>query len=120
MKLVVEQSESRALESYLVQRSGQWSLVSSWLLHAELHCASNRHPHEVDSEALAVVLDTVGLIDVKRGDLLTAGNLPGGLRSNDAIHLAVALRVGADEVLTYDIELAAAARTAGVAVTQPT
>jgi predicted nucleic acid-binding protein len=40
--------------------------------------------------------------------------------SNDAMHLAVALRVGAEEIFTYDAELAAAASAAGLAVVQPT
>jgi len=62
------------------------------------------------------VLDTVSLIDLTRGDLLTAGTLPGQLRSNDAIHLVVALRIGADEMLTYDAELAHAAAVAGLPV----
>ena len=43
----------------------------------------------------------------------------GRLRSNVAIHLAVALRVAADEMLTYDTELTRAATDAGVAVAQP-
>lgn len=64
-------------------------------------------------------MDAVSLIDVTRGDLLTAGALPGRLRSNDAIHLAAALRVGADEMITYDGELATAAGLAGLAVAGP-
>src|SRR4051794_13404302 len=47
------------------------------------------------------------LVDLTRGDLLTAGALPGRLRSDDAVHLAVALRVGVDAILTYDSALAA-------------
>ena len=65
------------------------------------------------------MLDTVSLIDLTRGDLLTAGALPGNLRSHDAVHLAVALRIGADEILTYDGQLVAAAAAAGLAVAQP-
>jgi len=54
---------------------------------------------------LGIVLDTLTLVDVTRGDLLTAGALPGRLRSNDAVHLAAALRIGVDHMLTYDAEL---------------
>lgn len=36
------------------------------------------------------------------------------LRSLDALHLAATLRVGCDRLLTFDVELAAAARQAGV------
>ncbi|MCU1655654.1 MAG: domain protein putative toxin of system [Pseudonocardiales bacterium] len=119
MKLLVEESESAALATYLQAAEAERQLVASWLLHTELHCAANRHPDDVELDSVAIVLDTVSLIDLTRGDLLTAGTLPGRLRSNDALHLAVALRVGADEIVTYDTELAGAANAAGVVVVQP-
>jgi hypothetical protein len=119
MKLLVEESESATLVSYLQSTEDERQLVASWLLHTELHCAANRHPADVDLASVGLVLDTVSLIDLTRGDLLTAGTLPGRLRSNDALHLAVALRVGADEIITYDTELATAARAAGIAAVQP-
>jgi len=65
------------------------------------------------------VLDTVSPIYVTRGDLLTAGTLPGHLRSNDAIHLTAALRLSVDEMLTYDAELADACVAAGLPVEHP-
>lgn len=61
------------------------------------------------------MLDAVTLIDVTRGDLLAAGT-HAPLRSNHAIHLATALRIGADEIITYDGELARAAASAGIRV----
>ncbi|MET3806726.1 putative nucleic acid-binding protein [Nakamurella sp. UYEF19] len=119
MKLLVEEAESDALTNYLQSAAGERQLVASWLLHTELHCAANRHPEEVDLESVGIVLDTVSLVDPTRGDLLTAGTLPGRLRSNDAMHLAVALRVGADELITYDAELDTAATAAGIVVVHP-
>lgn len=119
MKLLVEEAESAALATRLATPSADRQLVASWLLHAELHCAASRHPDDIDLDAVGVVLDVVSLVDLSRGDLLTAGTLPGRLRSNDAIHLAVALRLGADEMITYDDELAAAAASAGVTVLRP-
>lgn len=122
MKLLVEEAESVALVGYLQstdEHGDQRVLIASWLLHTELHCAANRHPDDVDLDSVKVVLDAVSLVDLTRGDLLTAGTLPGRLRSNDAAHLATALRIGADEVLTYDSELAKAAAAAGLSVTQP-
>jgi predicted nucleic acid-binding protein len=118
MKLLVEEAESEALVARLESPERDRRLVASWLLHTELHCAANRHPNDIALEALNGMLDIVSLIDLTRGDLLTAGTLP-GLRSNDAMHLAVALRVGAEEMFTYDVELAAAASAAGLAVIQP-
>jgi predicted nucleic acid-binding protein len=119
MKLLVDEAESAALTEYL-QSSADLEVAASWLLHTELYCAANRHPDDVDMAAAALVLDAITLIDVTRGDLLTAGALPGRLRSNDAVHLAVALRVGADEMITYDAELASAAESSGLAVVRPT
>ena len=119
MKLLVEEAESAALTTYLQSTAGERQLVASFLLHTELHRAANRHPGDVDRDSVAIVLDVVSLIDLTRGDLLTAGTLPGRLRSNDAIHLAVALRIGADELVTYDAELVAAANAAGIVAVQP-
>ena len=117
MKLVIEEAESDALVDELAS-DGDRRLVSSWLLHAEMHCAAGRHPRDVDLDAVRAVLDTVSLVDLTRGDLLAAGT-HAPLRSNDAIHLAVALRIGSDEIVTYDAELAARAQSAGLAVRSP-
>lgn len=119
MKLLVEEAESAPLATYLARPAAR-QLVASWLLHTELHCAAHRHPDDIELAAVNVVLDVVSLVDLSRGDLLTAGALPGRLRSNDAVHLAVALRLGAEEMITYDEELAAAAALAGLTVLRPT
>lgn len=122
MKLVIAEPESEALVSYLQAMPADNNglpLVASWLLHTELHCAANRHPQAVNSAGIAQVLDSVALVDLTRGDLQTAGVLPGALRSNEAVHLAVALRLGVDELITYDNELARAAAAAGLAVVGP-
>ena len=116
MKLLVEEAESAALVAELVDSSRR--LVASWLLHTELHCAAGRNPSIIRPEAITAVLDAVALVDVTRGDLLAAGtHTP--LRSNDAIHLATALRIGVDEVITYDAELSRAAASAGLRVVAP-
>ncbi len=120
MKLLVEEPETGRLTAYLQSPvEGGRRLIASWLLHTELHCAAYRHPDAIDAESVGIVLDTVSLIDLTRGDLLTAGTLPGGLRSHDAVYLAVALRAGADEIVCYDTELIAAAESAGLAVIAP-
>lgn len=120
MKLLVEESESEALVRYLQSAGDEGKqVVASWLLHTELHCAANRHPDDVDLASVGIVLDTLTLVDLTRGELLTAGTLPGRLCSNDAMHLAAALRVGVDEMITYDAEAAAAAASAGLAVAEP-
>jgi uncharacterized protein len=117
MKLVVDEPQSEALTAELAGRSDR-QLVSSWLLHTEMHCAAGRHPRDVDLGAVRAVLDSVNLVDLTRGDLLAAGT-HAPLRSNDAIHLAAALRVGADEIVAYDGELAERAASAGLPVLSP-
>lgn len=114
MKLVLDEPQSEALTAELAGRDDR-GLVSSWLLHTEMHCAAGRRPEDVDLRAVGAVLDCVGLIDLTRGDLLAAGT-HAPLRPNDAIHLAVALRVGADKIVTYDGELAERATAAGLPV----
>ena len=115
MKLVVAEPESAALVEGL---SADRYLVASWLLHTEMHCATGLHPNEVDIGDVQNVLNAVNLVDLTRGDMIAAGTLT-PLRSNDAIHLAVAIRLGADEIITYDAELTEAARTAGLSIYAP-
>jgi predicted nucleic acid-binding protein len=116
MKLVVEEPESDALLGELT--SSPRRLAASWLLHTELHCAAGRNPAIIGVDAATAVLDVVDLVDVTRGDLLAAGT-HAPLRSNDAIHLATALRLGVDEMITYDSELARAASRAGIRILAP-
>lgn len=115
MKLVAAEPESDALVEALADGH---RLVASWLLHTELHCAAGRHPQDIDRASVRAVLDTVGLADITRGDMIAAGT-HAPLRANDAIHLAVAIRLGVDHVVTYDAELAAAAGAAGLVVLAP-
>lgn len=116
MKLLIDEAESEALLDELAGSARR--LVASWLLHTELHCAAGRNPARIAVAEVNAVLDTVILLDVTRGDLLAAGT-HAPLRSNDAIHLVTALRVGVDEILTYDAELARAAAAAGIRVVAP-
>jgi len=119
MKLLVEERESNALASYLQSAGQELTLVASWLLSTELHCAASRHPEDVDAASVGLVLETLTLVDLTRGDLLTAGTLPGRLRSHDSVHLAIALRLGVDELITYDGELQRAAEAVGLRVARP-
>lgn len=117
MKLLFEEAESQSLADVVADQHGP-ALVSSWLLHTELHCASRRRGG-ANPDAIAMVLDAVNLVDVTRGNLVAAGALAPS-RSQDAIHLAVALSLGIDEMITYDMEMADAARRAGLRVLAPT
>lgn len=116
MKLLVDEAESAALAAEL--STGDYQLVSSWLLHTELHCAAGRNPALIPTESVRTLLEAVTLVDLTRGDLLSAGtHTP--LRAGDAIHLGTALRVGVDSIVTYDSELAAKGEAAGIRTTAP-
>jgi len=117
IKLVVEEPESSALVDALMSEPER-RLVACWLLHTEMHCATGRHPDDVSIDGVQAVLDAVNLVDLTRGDMIAAGT-HAPLRSNDAIHLAVAIRLGVDEMVTYDGELADAASRAGLRVFAP-
>jgi hypothetical protein len=86
-ELVLDAPQSEALTAEMAGQDDR-RLVSSWLLHTEMHCAAGRHPEDVDLEAVGTALDSVSLIDLTRGDLLAAGT-HATLGPNDAIHLAV-------------------------------
>lgn len=120
MKLLVEEDESTELAVHLERRrrSGD-TLISSLLVHTELHCAANRRPEHLEHEAVSEVLSALALVDLENGDLTTAPLLPGRLRSADAIHLATALRTNARALVAYDAELCAAARAAGIDASSP-
>ncbi|MDP9026166.1 MAG: type II toxin-antitoxin system VapC family toxin [Actinomycetota bacterium] len=116
MKLLVDEIESAALLSELTSSPRQ--LVASWLLHTELHCAAGRYPTVLTLDAVTAVVDAIALADATPGDLLAAGT-HAPLRSNDALHLATALRLGVDEVVSYDGEFARAVVAAGIRVVAP-
>lgn len=119
LKLLIEEPESHSVASHLDQVVGDGhDLISSMLLFTELHCAAGRRG-TLDAHAVNSVLEGVTLLDLQRTDLMRAGTSAWGLRSADSIHLAVALRLEADALITYDVELAAAASRAGLQVQSP-
>ncbi len=119
LKLVVEERESSVLAADLTRAAADGdTLLASMLLYTELHCAAQRRD-EMDSAAVNAVLDGITLVDLERADLERAATSAWGLRSADAIHLAVALRLQADEVVGYDGELLRAAQRAGIPVSSP-
>jgi len=92
--------------------------ISSWFLYTELHCAAERNPRVTNRAKVDEVLSRILLIDIERGDILSAAGLA-GLRAGDALHLATAIRVGADELVAYDDELLRAAKKYGIKPVSP-
>lgn len=119
VKLVVAEPETDALRSWIT--AVESGLVASDLVRTELQRAVRR---AVPDRALLAqqVLDSLTLIGVRASLFSQAGRLgPPGLRSLDAIHLAVALDLGddLDAMVTYDARLSEAAAANGVAVVAP-
>jgi predicted nucleic acid-binding protein len=74
---------------------------------------------EVQEEAERLLASCL-LVDVTDGLLRVAAGLASAtVRTLDAIHLASAVRVQADELVAYDRRLAAAAAERGLAVASP-
>lgn len=118
VKLIVEESESAALQDELVR----WSAyTSSALLSVEAVRACRRLGEEVADAAEASLAD-VALVPVDDQVLAVARRLdPRELRSLDAIHLATALSIAGElgALFSYDDRLTAAATAAGLRVLAP-
>ena len=118
LKLVVEEKESAPAAQYFsAATSRNDRLVASMLLYTELHCAARRRGFP--GELVNTLLGGINLVDLARSDLMYAAAMPGRLRSADAVHLAAAIRLQADLLVSYDAELLAAAVDAGLNVLSP-
>lgn len=117
LKLVVEERESDALARAIDRERAD--LVSCWLLETELRRAVQRE-EVLSQEIVTGLLDGIGLYQVPASLFREAGLLPGaGLRSLDALHLAAAVRIGVDQVVTYDARMSDSARALGLEVLAP-
>ncbi len=117
LKLLVEERESAIVAEYL-SGTPNLDIVASMLLYTDLHCASRRRA-AIPASQVNTILKGVNLADVTRSDFMVAAALPGRLRSADALHLAAAIRLEADLLITYDGEMAEAATQAGLTVGSP-
>ena len=116
-KLLVEETESTALAAW-ADDPGR-ALVGTHLLETELRRFATRY--DLPQEAVSDLLTRVDIHDLPPSLYRQAGLLPGDtLRSLDTLHLAAAIRLDVDAVVTYDARLASAARNVGVAVHAPT
>ena len=119
VKLLVEETETAAVRTFLANRAAR--RVSSALLRTE----SLRAVRHLGPDALATVregLRRVDLIGIDDRILDAAGILePQVLRTLDAIHLATAMAIGDDleAIVTYDERMADAARLMGLSTATP-
>lgn len=118
-KLLVDEPASSRLAARLDKAADQDdALLSSMLLETELRRLAVRV--DLAQTAVTHLLERFDLVETDRSLYREAGLLPGRhFRSLDALHLAVALRVGADVMVTYDCRQADAADAAGLPVLAP-
>lgn len=113
-KLVFVEEESAALV-HAVQ--GQ-ELCSSAILSIELHRAARRRNES--SALVAEILEYISTVEIVPAQLRIASSFEAQhLGALDAIHLATALLIDADALVTYDKPLADAASAAGLRVVSP-
>ncbi len=94
-------------------------MISSLLLETELRRTVQRIP-ALSQGLVTELLAKVSLFELEPAQFTHAGLLPGtNLRSLDALHLATAIDLQADALLTYDVRMAAAAEEVGMPVLAP-
>jgi hypothetical protein len=115
---VIEEPESAALERHLGE---DHVLATSRIAVVEVSRATAlANPSPEVREEVDRLLGACMLIAVSAQLLRAARQLAGpSLRTLDAIHLASAVRIEADEVLAYDHRLVMAATERGLAVSSP-
>lgn len=117
LKLLIAETESDGLARELDRQ--QPELAAGYLLETEVRRAVHR-VNSLTQEAATVVLDTVDLYEIPPSLFREAGLITGpSMRSLDAIHLAAAVRIGVDALLTYDRRMRAAATELGLDVIAP-
>lgn len=96
-------------------------VVSSSLAWLEVWRALRRLQFEDVGAGVSAAMSGVGELPLSDGVLRRARKVgTENLRSLDAIHLASAVMVGADSVMTYDDRLGEAVRSMGMTVLSPT
>jgi uncharacterized protein len=113
VKLLVEEAESAALAEFVDQTDLE--VMSCLLLETELRRFALRHV--LPQAEVTAILDAISLYDMPRSLYYEAGILAGQhLRSLDALHLAAALRLGVDVVVSYDNRMLESAADIGLNV----
>ena len=118
-KVLVREAESAALKTQLDDLTdGEVPLLSCDLLETELRRAA--HHSDISQQAVTDLLDRFDLMELDRSVFRAAGLLPGqNLRSLDALHIAAALRMNADVMITYDQRQIDACRAVGLNTLSP-
>jgi predicted nucleic acid-binding protein len=118
VKLVIDEPESQSLEQHLADEA---IVATSRIALVEvLRAATLANPAPEVREEVERLLASCMLIEVSDRVIRAAADLASAtVRTLDAIHLASALRVEADEMVAYDRRLVAAAAGRGLATSSP-
>ena len=115
-KLLIDEAESEPLASWLDR--GDAELAAGFLVETELRRLATRFA--LPQADVTTLLDGVSLYDTPPSLFREAGLLPGrSLRALGALHLAAAIRIDCEAILTYDDRLADAAAGVGMKVLAP-
>ncbi len=115
-KLLLDERESEDVRRWVAHAAVE--PVSSLLLETELRRVAWQQ--ELGQHHVTAVLGHFELYEVPPWEWRAAGLIPGrALRSLDAIHVAAAIRVEADALVSYDERMIEAASLMGLAVVQP-
>jgi len=118
VKLVVEETHSAALEAYLP--SGDPFATSRLALVEVSRAVALADTSDAGQEESERLLASCLLVEVSDRLLREAASLASRhIRTLDAIHLASALHVDADELIAYDHRLLAGASQHGLPATAP-
>jgi uncharacterized protein len=117
MKLLVAEAETEALSAAIVTEEPDFA--ACYLLETEVRRATERFEDLTQRDAVAL-LDGISLHEVSPSLFREAGLLPGEhLRSLDAVHLAAAIRIGVERIVTYDSRMIVASHAVGIPVFAP-
>lgn len=115
-KLLIREAESPAMIAWANNPAN--GMVATHLLETELRRLGIREGLPVAD--VTRVLERVRRYDLSEPLFREAGILPGpSLRSLDALHVAAALRLNVDALVTYDQRMIEAAHAVGLATLSP-
>ena len=115
-KLLKREPESAVVREFIAQLiDDEHLVVSGRILETELRRVAVRQG--IDQDKASEVLELLDVLEHDRSQLRQAGTIGGEqVRSLDALHLAAAMRVGADAMLTFDERLERACELVGLPV----
>ena len=118
VKLLQPEPESVALARFCNALIDDSTLVTAAITETELRRAAERSG--VPQVIATAILDRLDVADMERAMFTAAGVLPGpNLRSLDALHVAAALYLNADVLVSYDPRQLDAAAANGVRTVSP-